>query len=541
MNQLDLKSPKKLEEYLAEVDYREINNYKSSTFAKQFFLFANSQFSFEQTTPSFHYKVIDSFTGSEEFVVNLMFRGAAKSTVCSILMLLYLAVFRELPHLSNINSCLFIGDSKDNGCKNLRENLEHYYNSSETYRSLVPKAKFTEDEIKLWRSDGSLFTVVLAGANSGIRGKNMQGQRPKLAILDDIIKDKDAKSTTTLGSLSNIVESAVIPALDPKNRKVIFNGTPFNAKDPLITYVNSGEWKVNAFPVCKEFPCERHEFNGAWPERFTFDSLYKVYKMYEASGSLRSFYQEYMLRIASDDERLVDIHSIPKCSREYILNNVDEYNFFITTDFATTDKATGDYSVILVWAVDKNDNRYIIDGMCRKQKIMESFDMLFEYVQKYNPMLVGVETSAQQKAFIDTLQRMSLDRDIPLMLARSKANRTEIGIRPTSNKLIRFQQVLPFFENYKIHIAEELQGTDLHTEMMTELDYATVSGFKSKHDDVIDSISQIEQFWVILPDVNENVVTRETRTKRWDDIYHTVNYFEDEEEEVESDYEYYLV
>ena len=78
-------------------------------------------------------------------------------------------------------------------------------------------------------------------------------------------------------------------------------------------------------------------------------------------------------------------------------------------------------------------------------------------------------------------------------LSKGKNSNT-IGIRPTKDKMSRFQQnAIPLFKSKKIWLPEELKDSDELTELLFELSLATLKGFKSKHDDQIDTITMLAE------------------------------------------------
>ena len=120
-------------------------------------------------------------------------------------------------------------------------------------------------------------------------------------------------------------------------------------------------------------------------------------------------------------------------------------------------------------------------------------DNLFRLVQEYSPLEVGIEITGQQGGFISWVQNEMASRNIYFNLSKGK-NGNNIGIRPIKDKMSRFQEsVVPLFKMKKIWFPEELKDSDELKEMMVELQLATVKGFKSKHDDQIDTISMLAE------------------------------------------------
>ena len=325
--------------------------------------------------------------------------------------------------------------------------------------------------------------------NTGLRGTKIFGKRPVLAVLDDLVSDDDANSKAAMTAIKDTVYKGVNHALDPTRRKVIFNGTPFNKEDILIEAVESGAWDVNVWPVCEKFPCTEEEFSGAWPDRFTFEYIRDQYDMAHKTGKLAAFYQELMLRISSEDERLIQDGEIRWYKRTGLLNNRGVFNFYITTDFATSKNNTADYSVISVWAYNANGDWYWVDGVCARQTMDVTVNDLFRLVQEYKPQQVGIEVTGQQGAFIQWLQGEMINRNIWFNFASSQKS-GEPGIRPLTDKLARFNIVVPWFKAGKIYWPEELKMSPIMGTFMQQLKLATTSGLKGK-DDCIDTISML--------------------------------------------------
>lgn len=326
--------------------------------------------------------------------------------------------------------------------------------------------------------------------NTGVRGAKELGTRPQMAVLDDLISDEDARSATVIAAIEATVNKAIEYALHPRNNIVIWSGTPFNARDPLYKAVESNNWVVNAFPVCEKFPCTKAEFRGSWPDRFPYEYVKKQYEKAVRNGKVSDFNQELMLRIMSDEDRLIRDSDIRWFRRELILEHKHRFNFYITTDFATSANTAADYSVLVVWALNNNGDWFLIDGVCARQTMDVNINDLFRLAQMYSPQSVGVEVSGQQAGFIPWIQEQMLVRNNYFSLA-SDSNNGNPGIRPNTNKMQRFNVVVPWFKSGKMHFPKELKDEPLMVELVNELSLASPSGFRSKNDDVIDNVSQL--------------------------------------------------
>jgi phage terminase large subunit-like protein len=492
-------------QYLKEVVYDFAEAYEPSLFAYDFLNFVKmvNGGEDENKSPVVHMKMLDKVPMDGD-TINMCHRGIAKSTLLGEYLFLYLAVMGKIPGFGKVNLAIYVSDSMENGVKNMRKNLEFRWENSEFLQQYLPKAKFTESRWEFTNIDGQVFIVKGYGAKTGVRGARELGVRPQLAVLDDLISDKDSSSATVIADIEKTISSAIEYALHPTHRKIIWSGTPFNARDPLYKAVESGAWHVNVYPVCEKFPCTREEFRGSWPDRFTYDYVNRMYLKAKKQGQLHMFNQELMLKIMSEEDQIVKDHHIQWYSRKVLLSNKGAYNFYMTTDFATSEEAKSDFSVISVWAVDSKSNWFWVDGVCAKQLMSQNITDLFRLVGLYRPLEVGIEVSGQQGGFISIIKKEMMDTNNFFTLATDNNGGKE-GIRPTTQKSKRFDLVQPWFHNNLMHFPVEMRESNILLEAMDEISLITFGGFKSAHDDFIDTITMLPSLNVWRPSVDSEM------------------------------------
>ena len=486
-------APWKVEDYLNKTDYSLDPGYIPSAFALEFVTFiklVNGQQGEEHKTPLVHYRMLDTLTKGGKRVINLCHRGIAKTTVMGEYLFLYIATYGEIPDFGRVDLGLYVSDSIENGVKNMRKNLEFRWENSEFLKEYVPEIRFTDIRWEFKNADGKVFIVKGYGAKTGVRGAKEMGKRPQIAVLDDLISDEDARSATVIAAVEDTVYKAVTFALHPTKNMIIWSGTPFNSKDPLYKAVESGAWVVNVFPVCEVFPCDEADFRGSWPDRFPYSYVKEQYDAFVKLGKVAMFNQELMLRIMSDEERLVQDSEIGWYKLDAVLRNKSRFNFYITTDYATSEKQKADYSFISVWAHNNVGDWLWVDGICKRQLMDKNIDDTFRLAQLYKPQQVGIEISGQQKGFIAWIQSQMLERNQYFNLA-SELDSKEMGLRPNTNKMARFNVVLPLFKARKIFLPIERKNEAPIVELVNELSLASISGFKSKHEDGIDTVSML--------------------------------------------------
>lgn len=535
---VNTKYPKKpVETWLNEMDYVFVG-YMPTDMALLFVNFIKevNNGAEENETPIVHLKMLDGVFNSERRCAIMCHRGIGKTTLFGEYLILFIASFGHLPGFGKVNLLLYVTDSIENGVKNLRRNVEFRYQESEFLQKLIPNRKlgvgengtgfvsadkfeeqaaggrkFTDIRLEFVNHKGHTSIVKGFGAKTGVRGTKELGQRPTLAILDDLVSDTDAESETVINTIENTIYKAVSKALHPTKQKIIWLGTPFNARDPLYKAVESGAWKVSVFPVCEKFPCTEAEFRGSWPDRFPYSYVKDEYDEAQALGKPENFDQELMLRIMSAEDRIVTDAEIQWYKRTPLLQYRNRFNFYITSDFATKAEQKNDFSVILVWAINNIGHWFLVDGMCRKQLMNKNIDDLFYYAQKYNPQSVGIEVSGQQGGFVTWIQDQMMDRNVWFTFA---SDGIDPGIKPNTNKMVRFNVVLPWFKAKKMFFPQELATTPLMLEVINELTLACKGGFKSKHDDCLDAISMLGSMQVWRP--SEELNLHQTNDGLWE-------------------------
>jgi predicted phage terminase large subunit-like protein len=404
-----------------------------------------------------------------------------------------LAIFQELPGLGALNSLLYMSDTIDNGVSNMQKNLAHRWKKSDFLQAQLPKAKLFKVSWEFENSAGEPFVVKGYGAASGFRGSKIMNKRPKLALLDDLISDAMSESDTEMRKVENVIKRGIQPALNPRQQRIIWAGTPFNERDPLCKAVVSGAWLTFMFPVCEQFPCTRKEFVGAWEDRFTFDHVKRQYDIAVAGGDTTEFYRELMLETTSDADKLIDTD---KEIQWYPPEIVDFYHgektYIITSDLSFAGTSTSDDVIMDVWELRPNEDIYWVDGIHDQIGIDVTIDILFALVEQYRVISVGIEISGQQIAMIKLLEREMLKKNIFFELANERGrSKEQKGIRPVTNKLIRFKTVVPLFKRRKIFFPLRRKGDELMSAKVHQLDSVTRNGIRSRKDDALDSISML--------------------------------------------------
>ena len=458
----------------------------------------------ENQSPVVHLKMLDSVFNKEKRNAIMCHRGIAKTTLMAEYMFLYIAVFGKLDNFGDVTLALYVSDSMENGVKNLRRNIEYRYEDSPFLKEYLD-IKLTDSRLEfINKKTNKKFIVKMYGAKTGVRGAKEQGIRPQLAVLDDLVSDEDARSETIISTIEDTVHKAVSKALHPSRSKTIWLGTPFNQKDPLYKAVESGAWTTSVYPIAEHFDgsVTRERFKGSWEERFGYDYVKDEYESAKKQHKLEGFYQELMLQVISEDERVIRDEDIVWYDFVDVKDKIRDFNTYITTDFATSEKKSSDFSCISVFGVNNNGDYLWLDGICTRQLMNKNIDALFKLVQIYKPLSVGVEVTGQQGGFIDWIEKEMIRRNIYFNLA-SDNNNNRAGIRPDKRKLERIMEIQPMFKQKKIWLPRSHREECIN-ELTSELRAITNSGIKAKHDDMVDTFSMMAKMKPVIPSVETN-------------------------------------
>ena len=519
-------------------------DYTPSTDALEFFnlirIFMGEDF--EVPNPKFHYFIVDLLFGNikrEDFPYSpeirneiklatsrigiLSARGSAKSTITTLFYPIYAAIKGSTPATGKLSHILILSDSQQGGSRDQSLLMGNMLNRSKFAKEWFEKIRFTESEVEVIRKGNTPveqrhMLIKFKGANAGgIRSGSrnpVTGDRYALMIADDVIKSEaDSKSEIIMRNVTTALTSDALNAMRAKKTQFIVINTPFSKKDPIYSMIESGGFTPLVTPICKEMTSnlKREDFIGLWEDMHNYDSLMERWDSAMATGSTREFNQELMLRISSEEDKLMKDEHIQEYSRKSLMRNLDYYNLYMTTDLTASNSAKGDFSCVMLWAVGSNNDIFLLDLHVKKCTIAEQYEPIFDMVRTWGTrkgrnVTVGVEIDGQQQLNMHTLKKMMIEKNVFFTFAKqigSPFGKEGISRRQaTGAKHEQFMRVFPLFQQHKIHFPEELKDSPDMKEVMNELNYITYTGIGSKHDDALDCISMLASMEMIAPSMD---------------------------------------
>lgn len=446
------------------------------------------------------------------------------SVILGTMLALFMAYYGEIPNFGRVNFGGYIGNSVRGGVRQNMQTIASVYKDSDYLQDKFENVHFTDSAVKFVRhprknKDGSTRksdrkesarTLVIEGygAMAGPRGSRDGLIRPQFFIIDDVIKNAaDSRSDIILSNISQMIEEDIGYALSTSGSFCIYIGTPFNLRDPLMNALIDGTWTPVVFPIAEKISLKisKEDFHGSWEDRHSYEKVMIKYKTAVHKGTLQAFMQEMMLRVASEEDRVVKDTDINWFSRTTVLQNGGAYNWYITTDFTTKGSKANDFSAMAVWAINNNGDFMLIDLVVQKLDLKDQYEKLFDLVRKYKRLKgyieVGIETSGQQHTHIFAVEQLMQKYGEYFTIAIQKGKSTK-GIMRTveqGNKHNYFMMAAPYFHTGKMWFAEELKETADMEEALAEIGYITHLGIGSRSDDFIDVVSQLTQLNIRVP------------------------------------------
>lgn len=519
-----------LDEALDTLDLT-FNGYIPSQDALEFFLLMRlvAGEDFEFNTPLVHYFIVDVLLGNinrehfpygkevrDKLTINptrvsiMMARGLGKSTVVTQFFPVYTAIKGTVGIWGQQYFYLGLAASAQGGGRVMCKAIQSMCQDSEFCKEYFESMRFTETESEFVRKgpgkiENRAFLFRSMGVGTGsVRGvrSNYGARRPCAIFFDDSIANTAAAySETQMRTFEETVNNDAINALKGGDKgRIVMVFTPFTYNDPNVKTITSGAFTPIVVPICEQMgeDTTSKNFRGAWVDMHSYNSVKLQWENAKKSNMLRAFNQERMLRLASEEDRMVTDDMIQWYDRNLVMKMLDGYTMYITTDFTTTSAAKSDYSALGLWAVSSNMDYYLLDICVRKQELQEQYNELFRMLsvwgKGYRSIEVGVEIDGQQKAHVFSLKEMMLKKGKFFTFARQKgAPLGREGILSKSSgvgKLERFRYALPMFQNKKVYFPEQLKDTPDMKEALKQLRGVTYEGF-STHDDFIDTVSQL--------------------------------------------------
>lgn len=250
-------------------------------------------------------------------------------------------------------------------------------------------------------------------------GGSITGRRGDLGLIDDPVRSrKDADSETVRNATWEWYQSDFLTRLKPDAAQIIIQ-TRWHEDDlsgrllPDDWAGESGEirckdgndWTVISLPAQagENDPIGRKPGDWLWPEWFTPD----FWESIKESQSPRNWSSLYQQVPAADDGDLF--------KREWFNQRYtrlpSELNYYLSGDYAVSDKQDADYTCMIVWGVDSSGICYLVDWWVGKDTHLVYIEQLIRFIKQYKPAWHVSEQGVIRQAIEPVIKRQMREQN----------------------------------------------------------------------------------------------------------------------------------
>lgn len=258
--------------------------------------------------------------------------------------------------------------------------------------------------------------IIAASTEQSIRGIRHGAYRPDLIIADDVEDMQSVKTREGRNKTYDWFSGEILP-LGDQNTKLITIGNLLH-EDSLLMRLREKIEANTMTGVFKKFPLVGKGQICLWPGKYPdAKALREQEKMV---GNHIAWQREYLLNIIPDEDQVIDPRWIKYYDELPLQSRENEYlNTFICVDLAISEKASADYTAIVVihvYGFETKNRSYYIDRRFINKHL--SFQQTLEMVQgmyssfntypHWDAMLL-VEKVAYQDAAIQVFEHNGLN------------------------------------------------------------------------------------------------------------------------------------
>lgn len=255
------------------------------------------------------------------------------------------------------------------------------------------EAKLVDNSFLLHASiGGHTFLLEPAGAESAIRGANIDLMRPDCLIFDDVQSREDALSDVVNQSQREWFYATALKAIETygANRRVIFLGNMYPGDCLLQNLVNNPEWISLVTGAILD------DGESLWPELKPVRALIAEYK-HDANAGLGHIWFAEVQNDPLDERYKLLGEPIPEATIPFDI--VEPDITFLTVDPAGFRKRSDD-NVITAHGIYENWQPVALEFSGGVWNPKETVEKIFEMADKYKVSVVGIESVGYQQSLL---------------------------------------------------------------------------------------------------------------------------------------------
>lgn len=301
---------------------------------------------------------------------------------------------------------------------------------SESMMAAFGVPKFIKEQLDRgeysFQLNGHTFNMSSFGANSQIRGYNVNNRRIDVLLVDDLEDRQENESEVLFDKLKRWFFSDCIKALSPQGRLIML-GNIVNRNSIVNENCVSPKWASIKLSALKQ------DGTPLWPELNSFADLIAEYNEYASKGLAGQWCAEMLNDPVAANTLSIDLQRITRSPKVDPESSEHEYGF-ITIDPAISQAAWGHAQTMAVHCYYETPAPHwqIVDSrVAYGESPVALYAAMQDMCSKWNVSIVGFEAEAYQASLKSMFEYMDSVNDssgliayVPLKtLKKSKASR----------------------------------------------------------------------------------------------------------------------
>jgi len=291
-------------------------------------------------------------------------------------------------------------------------------------------------------------------------GSQLPSQHYDCIIWDDLVNDKNITSKEYIDKVIDWWKNT-LSLLEPGGLGIMI-GTFWHYLDLYQYVINNLAEDFDIFVRS----AKKEDGTPYFVSRFSLEELERIRRL---RGDYM-FSLQYLNKLTNPEDAIFRIEDI-----QYYSELPTPVRYFMTIDPALSEELTADYSVIMVCAVDSDNNLYVVDYFRDRVNPKSLIDNIFKYADIYKPVKIGIETIAFQRVL-----KFWLEDEM-----RARSNFLPIEELRTSDKAKpdRILALQPRFNAKTVFIKRFM------ADLIDELIRFRYPNINQEHDDIIDALA----------------------------------------------------
>lgn len=296
----------------------------------------------------------------------------------------------------------------------------------------------------------------ITGFGSGVKQPGWGG----CTIIDDPLKPNDAKYDVKRENALDFYTSTLKNRINKEDTPIILIMQRLHTDD-LVGYLLENE--INDFDIIKIPAFNENTQKTIWSEIYSAEQALKDKEINDFY-----FYSQYQQEPIIKGGNIIKSHWF--CYYDTIPTQFEK--IYQSWDVAETTNDTSDYSVCTTWGTLKtpySTQYYLIDLWQGKYEYPQLKQRMLNLNNIYNPNVILIEQKSNGTPLFQDLKHAGLNK--------------LVNIKPTDNKTTRLEAVVDCFYQGNVLFNE-------NADYLANLEGELISFPTSKHDDIVDSVSQ---------------------------------------------------